>query len=459
MVDNCTFRLNKSSFLLSIGICIYRFLLDIIYINLIVPKYQYAGFTDQHNIISFAISWILAIASIPLILTVIHNIEKRISNFIISIIYFISFIPFTTLIYANEFEEGYIIGNAIYWIILIIWQNYFQKKKINPIKIVRNIKWTNLTIYLITIISIGTVCYISFRYTGFRVNFNFDIIYELRAENSLYQLPTILQYFFSWTTAINSILLAYCIIQKRNIWAISIFVVQMLSFGINGSKTTFFTAILTILICEFYSNKHVKSLKYILVYGLVSIFIIVILQKILTNSTFLSDVFLRRGMFVPVELGSSYFDFFSNHEPDYFRGSFLRHLGFETPYPDLQRTIAEIYYNSAANANNGLISDAITNMGYIGILIMPFILTLILHMLDCCTYKLDIRIMFVTSVYLSSELSNTFLSRTLLSHGLLAVMLVSLLLKRDENTNIMENKTAEMSKSLIYKERLYNYTK
>ena len=260
-MDNYIFRFYRSSLLMSIGICIYRIFLDIIYVNLIVPRYQYAGFTDQHNMISFVISWFLIIASIPFILNIINNIEKRISNFIISIIYLISYIPFTTLTYANKFEEEYIIGNIIYWIVLLIGQGYFLKKKIYPIKIIKNIKWIDWIIYFITIISIGIVCYISFRYTGFRLNFNFDIIYELRAEANLYQLPTVFRYLFSWTTAINSILLGYCIIRKKYIWAISIFMVQMFSFGINGSKTTFFITILTVLLNNLV-KKCLEALKF-----------------------------------------------------------------------------------------------------------------------------------------------------------------------------------------------------
>ena len=69
--------------------------------------------------------------------------------------------------------------------------------------------------------------------------------------------------------------------------------------------------------------------------------------------------------------------------------------------------IGRIYYHDGLNANNGLFSDAYSNMGFIGLLVMPFILLLLIRMLDKFSYGLDYRLPLVISIQFALAFLNT----------------------------------------------------
>ena len=263
MTNEIILKIRKDSFKLIGGICLYRIILDIIYLYLIVPQYGYVGFVDQSSLSRCFFSWTVVLASLPCILGVLHNIQDRISNIIVAILYFASYIPFTSWIYAGKWDGRYVFCNIIFWSILTLGQNLLQKRNIYPVRIARgNIKWNNQALFFIGILSACIVFYISYRYTGFRLNFDLNSVYDLRSNARSFALPTLLQYLFSWTTVINSILLGYCILRKKYLLSSIIFLVQMLSFGINGMKTTFFMTIATVILCCFVRKNEISPLKF-----------------------------------------------------------------------------------------------------------------------------------------------------------------------------------------------------
>lgn len=139
---------------------------------------------------------------------------------------------------------------------------------------------------------------------------------------------------------------------------------------------------------------------------------------------------------MPAYIQYCFFDFFTSHTPDFFRQSFLRFFGFTSPYPNLAYMIGNIYLKqSNLSANNGLISDAVANMGYLGIFIMPICLGFVLKLLDNASEKLDVRLYIALALYTSIMLTNSFLFTVLLTHGLLVVILLLKSMERDYVSN------------------------
>ncbi len=137
-------------------------------------------------------------------------------------------------------------------------------------------------------------------------------------------------------------------------------------------------------------------------------------------------------MFVPIKISEHYFDFFSQNTPDYFRQSFLRLFGFESPYPSITYYISQIYEGSSSNSNNGLIADAMTNLGYIGIIVFPILLCIIFRLLDNSSVNIDSHIGLLSAIFVAMELSNTFLMRVLFTHGLIVLIIVMRLFEKED---------------------------
>ncbi len=430
-------KLNVDTLKIIAYICINRILLDICYFGIIVPNFKYMGFVDKRVSFNFVISWIILFCSIPFILKIILDIKNRISNLIICTIYFISYIPFSTCIYSGIFTYKYIICNCIYWITLLTMQIIFNKIKINSRNVIIKFKKVNINdkiILFIGIISLVLILYISIRYTGFRINIDLNNVYDLRLEARSYNLPTIINYLFSWSKIINPIFLGYSILNKKYILSIVFFLTQIVSFGIDGLKLTLMITLITVFICFFYKKTSVYYLKKYIGIGLIFILILSLLEKVIFNTFEIIDFIIRRILFIPNYLNYYYFDFFQYNIPDYFRGSFLRHFGIETPYPQLGNIIGEIYYSSPQmNCNDGLIADAITNFGIIGIFIMPVILTLLLRVLDLCTINIDSRVLFSSSIYTAYIFVSSFSLTVLLTHGYIIMCILLLFMKKNND--------------------------
>jgi len=221
--------------------------------------------------------------------------------------------------------------------------------------------------------------------------------------------------------------------KKRFLIAGLFFVTQILSFSIDGLKSTLFMAVVALVIM-WMPQFSLVGLKKLVLAGFCGISIVSVIQYIQTGNYNISDMIIRRIMFIPNLLSSYYFDFFMTHAPDYFRSSFMRQLGFVSPYEDkIGRIIGAYYLNSpTTNCNNGLVADAITNMGLIGILVMPLILILTFRILDKRVAGLDHRIYIASALYLSSVFLNTFYFTILLTHGLIILGIILGLLDRGE---------------------------
>ena len=279
------------------------------------------------------------------------------------------------------------------------------------------------------------VIFVSGRYAHFRLNFNLNIVYALRMEARLFQMPTILKYFYSWSRFCIPIFMAYFIRRKKYAYASICFLIQMLSFGVEGAKTVFFTTIFVAII-GFLPNIDFKQINRWILIGtsLITGIGIIIYKTLKLDMVF--SLFVRRIMLLPIQLSENYYDFFMHNPPDYFRASFLRFLGFTTPYPNLPRIIGSVYYNAPnMNANNGLFADAISNLGLLGVVIMPFVLMFTLELLDQSAKGLDTRIYISAALYLALTLNDTFFFTVLITHGLLLIIIILALMKREEDFN------------------------
>lgn len=428
-------RLGKRQ--LSIGLLLflilYRVGLDYIYQQIISPHYRYAGLFDASTAELKLISWGMLLVSFFFTKKIVTNNEEKLSYELLWFLYLLAFVPFTTMTGCGVFDTRFILCNSLYWLFLFFFCNALWKKgKRISIKEKRNKVSSSAVFQGIALLSVLVILYVSGRYAGFRIILDLDDVYDYRAEAKLNSLPTILVYLFSWTRLLNIVLIAFFIQKKKIIWVVLLVVAQVLSFGYNGMKATLFATVLVIVLSMF-TQLQIKSFNYWLLILLIALEIICILQYRIFRGYSLSSLFLRRSMFLPVQISSFYVDFFSNNTPDFFRASFLRFVGFKTPYPNLAKIIAGIYLNRPnMNSNNGLISDAFTNFGSAGIIIMPFLLSLLFHVMDSLTRDLDLSVLAPITFVLASSFINSFVLTILLTHGLGVVLLLFYFVNSDK---------------------------
>lgn len=408
----------------------YRIFLDALYRHFISTTYRYVGFHDNFGALSFVLSiFLLAVASMSAYKF--YRDKKRFSSVIMLLLFFLSFIPFTSMVAFNAVDGKFTLCNTFYWLWLFWLCSRKKRWKIPALGIKKRLMGET-AIQIITVLSIAIVLFVSGYYAHFRINFNLDLVYDLREEAKLNSLPTILVYLFSWTKLVNVVLIAYFLRKKKYIWSAVLVAAQLLSFGYDGMKSTLFSTLIVIPIC-FIPKSSLRHFNKWIVFSLSFFVVMAAILYFQFRSTVLTSMFVRRVMYLPVLLSSCFVDFFSTHTPDFFRASFLRHFGFSTPYPGVAKMIAGIYFNRPnMNANNGMIADAFTNLGYLGIIVMPMILSFVLQIIDAVSADYDPRLYIALSIPIASSLINSFILTILLTHGLLVVMVIFSFMRRDE---------------------------
>lgn len=415
---------------------LFRLLLDYCYFNIIVPQFSYVGFVDNSSNVNCFVSWIAMIMSFPFIIRL-YLKEFCCSNFIIILLYLFAYVPFTSCIFAGIFNYTFIFLNLVYWFALLFYSNVLRDRKstvkINFIN--ESIKINKVLAYVIVIFEILLVIYISWRYTGMNLNFDLSKVYDLRLAARKFDMPIVVIYLFSWSKVILALFFAYSLSKKKYYLSLCLCVIQMINFGIDGSKGTFF--MIFVILTLFFVMKDNVNLYKVCNIGLLMILISAIFEHILLGSYSIASLFIRRNMYSINQISSIYYDFFSINELDYFRSSFLKYFGITSPYSEgISMMIGRIYYHDGLNANNGLFSDAYSNMGFIGLLIMPFILLLLIRMLDKFSYGLDYRLPLVISIQFALAFLNTNLMTVALTHGFLVSCIVLGLLPRNNSLDM-----------------------
>lgn len=431
-------------------LCAYRVLLEFVYVYGVAVVYFHVGFVATFNISSNIVSWVLYIIFAVILILINKNGQTTFSKMVVYALFLLIYAPFSVLISNGMYGYKFVMANSLYWFILLIALSVASAIRFRTSPSFGSFCFNReRIIYLIGGVSVFLVLFISWRYTGFRINTSIQNVYELRSEAASFNFPTVIKYMFGWTRIINSVCLCISLIRRRYVWASVFFIGQAMSFGIDGMKSSMFIMFLNIGIYLIYRMRFVNNPYILLASGFNIVSILSILEMVVLKSTWIVYLVFYRMEMLPVQISSYFYDFFTNNEPDYFRTSFLRFFGIRSPYERINYMISGIYGGDySLSANNGLLSDAITNMGFVGIVLMPIILVLFLRFVDWCSQSICDYLITTIGIYYACTISNLFFFTSLLTGGWL--LAVALILFIDKSKEDMFDKRSSFGGKILY---------
>ena len=372
-------------------------------------KFDY--FTICPNISSgFTIlfSWIVLFTTLPAVFKLFKN--QTISSQIIIVLYFISFIPSSVLLeYSYNYLEFSILI-SIYWILFLHLGalDYSVNIKIKHAQ-------TPVLLYIILAVTGFVILYVSYKYTGFRIQMSLIDVYDIRFESRNYDFPTAFTYILASSGTVLSLGFLYFLIKKKYFFAACIIILFVIDFGIGGHKSVIFKLFVSILGYILYKKERVKYFPIF--------FIALAITSLIIPS--IGSLFGFRVLMLPASIHYAYYEFFNIHELDFLREGILSSFGLDTPYKDGIMYIIGEYTTGdlAIAANNGLFSDAYMNFGYFGVVLYPFILTLFLKIVDRITEGVDFKLLFGLIFSFASCLNSATFTVSLLTGGLLLSLL------------------------------------
>lgn len=388
------------------------FILENRYYNFVHKYYFYHHFTYEFVLSKFIFSKFLFLISILFLLL-------KQSKFIYSLSILLNlFVLIPNLILYQYTDYPITIIFLILLFLLLLPINFFKRREFKFAIIKENNKLIILTIAFIIFLIPFFIEY-GFKF-DFRV-FSFGkIIYKIR-ENLDNSGNIFTAYLYSpLRLFILPCVLILSLIKRKWISFILASMAIIYLYMIFPQKSTFFALFITIAF--FFYRDYFKKINFILI----SIMFILITCIILSegfNYNLPESLLIRRTFFIPALLNDAYFTLFKNNYLFLSHSILSPFIGY--PY-DVKPAIwvAEIFFKTQMNANNGIISDGYKNFGIIGAIIFVFIAAYILKFID----KLNISSRFFGIFFLILRLFiGSALLTGLLTHGILVAILISFL--------------------------------
>ena len=408
------------------GVCLflYKLLVDLIYLFYIGPTFNYGIKVNALNIIS---SYLYMGIYIIFIYCFIKNIAA--STFIFIITSMIYLIPITTYCSLGSGSSGLLFWTILYWTIfstLQITVPVIAFKKTDLSDRVRSF----FMHFLLIGTSIFTI-YLSWKYTDFRVITNLLEVYDIRAEAADYNISTAFRYLQNFSTILIPMLMIFSFRQKKYVLVLWELFLLILNFSFAGHKTVLFMGVL-VLVGALLWRKEMVS--FILPGGIGLAMLGIIEEKIFTHAYIISFFFRRQG-YVLAQLSDEYYRYFGSNPTDLFRGTFLGKIGFGNPYNlSASYVIGNNYSTQIVRCNNGFLADVWSNLGVIGIVIMPFVLIVCFRLFDMAVEGIETRYIIGLAAYYAVVFSNSTWSTVLLTHGFLIMCVGFFMFPRNQNT-------------------------
>lgn len=415
-------KIVNSQLLLLFTIVFYRYFLEKQYVELTNPMFEYSGFVINAPAQQYRISWtLLGIFSILLL----PYLKKKdnFSTYFVILVFFYRLVPVTTIMGFVEQTQLMMLNQTLYWLFFLTIP-HFINLKVDFYKEYRNSIVNNDKLLYFVLGLFGVVVFfISAFYAKFRINLGLDNIYDLREEARTFDMPAPLLYLWAAAKNILPVFFVFFLLKNKHAMCVLIAFLILLDFSIDGLKAKIAYLILCVFLHFVYSQK-IRSYIGLIFMGLA---FVGLLESIVFDTQIVHFLITRRVLFEPGLLDTYYFDYISEHGPLYYARGAL----------PIQRVIGDLYFDSPdMNSNNGLFSDAYMNLGGLGCIVYPIILTVIIKFCDNLFKYANKELVFFACIVMTVTVGSAELTTSLLTHGLFFLFVILYLISKNNYRNL-----------------------
>lgn len=385
-----------------------RFFMDEVYALSISPVFDYARMVNESTNSSTSLSWLVLFVLTLFACPFISSSKDDFISSVVLVLFVIRVISFTSFIRFSPQPPLFVVYNVFYWCWFLLLLNSSAFSFSNGLKDKSN----HIIVNVCAIVAIISVVIVSGVYTGFRLQFSLEDVYEIREEARGYSVPFVLSYLTAATGNVIPVLVVYYIMRNNKWYVLALAFAGFLNFGIAGQKATLFKIIACVGMV-FIKNKNLRS-------GIVpfctAMLGLALGLYILFDNVAISWVVVRRMFYIPNVIDSMYFDYFSSRSPLFFDSDATGQLAFDIT--------TEYGGREGARSNNGLFTDAFQNLGVLGLVIMPVVLTILLKAFSQVLKRQPQSIAFFTAIVIATTLHGSLLTRCLFTHGFALLFVV-----------------------------------
>lgn len=418
---------------------LYKIILDLTYMFVISPIYDYAYMILDFSLGKYLLSWLYLV----LIAFLIPKGKEKISHLVLQLHAFIMIIPMLTIYALVDKQSDFMFAIMCCFIIEIIVINK-NKLVIRMPRIVNSQFLIKLIIYSCTIITYVSIIYAN----GIHLDaINFSKIYSIR-ENEVVPFG-FLGYLTSWQYRIFNPYMIVSSYLSNNKGTLKLFAfLQIVLYFITPRKEILFSVFLIIGVVfmlnklSFFKSSLIGLSVGIL--GTVSIFFVKI--------SVIPVSLVTRLLIEPAIIKFQHFEVFSHYDKLFFsEGLIGKILSINYPFDLPSGVIVFRYFNTGtSNSNTGYLANAFDNMGFLGMFIMTLVFILIMLIIDSLSVKLNKNYVFALVIYPMFLLNDGDLLTMLLTGGIGIFILILFLDQKSFDAESIKLKM-EQNKLIINK--------
>lgn len=397
-----------------LNICIYRILLDICfiyYVSDILLNSTYGNYYTQGKLKPeiFLMSWVLLLVSLKPSKKWFD--DNKASSIILIFLYYICFIPFSSMFGYACFDFWFSILNIIYWTCLFLFSGLLKQYPISQKQ-----AGAQASLVFVTIVILGAIIptlYFGYK-SHFRIDMNLNNAYDYRFSEETLSTFGFEPYLLGFSRLMIPTGITYSIINKKRILAVVLVFLAMLNYSYDGGKAILFISIAAIFVGFFYQPYLKRMVPLLLNLLLLGGFV----EYNMLGNDIIIRIVARRLFFIPNLINSAYYDYMQQQPPNLFR-HLLRFIGISSS-GGIAPIIGSTYFNADyMNANTGTIGDALWQFKSIGVIVMPIMIVFLLGFFNWTSKKVPERYLIIPCLMFAYYLNNSCFTTALFTHGLL----------------------------------------
>lgn len=373
-----------------------------VYLNiLMLPQYWVGEFgfdreINIDNIIFEIVSFILGLAIYIKYLKPGHPI-----SFAITVFFCLYVIPSNSCMVLSNYSALYYICINTFNL-LLLWflgkhvsgNNYgVQSYTHGDSSLDSNKKLQGIFRFLTIFTCLGIIVYVYFMRGSLSIDGIFtEDIYETRAkvaEMYLENTGGAIAYLMTFWKAFYSTMLIFGLynsLKNRRYFDILLCLYAfLLLFSFEMQKSIIFRPFIALFVFYLYKTRRVTKADLVFMYIYCGIYLVSFAEYLIAKDSFIYTLVIRRMAYMPQFLSHAYYDFFSTHDKiwltrDFFQLEKIVRLFYPGSYAHgAVVVISENCFPGIPSPNTGLFAEAFAQMGYLGIIVFPLLLSYLIN--------------------------------------------------------------------------------
>lgn len=275
--------------------------------------------------------------------------------------------------------------------------------------------------------------YLSIKGTSSLSSFSFIEVYGQRLEllEKSNSIGILFFYLSNWLGAVLiPFLLVVALVKKRHISTFLVIVLALVNFSMSSNKTNYMNLLLVlwgfILLQKFsrFLFSNLMAFSLIMIIFFLSFIDMINGLVIGDNYHFFSWIFFHRTFTNNGFLSAIYLDLMQNIDYGFYQDSFLGWMRLSSQEPIAVLAGKSFTEVEGVHANANIWADAYANLGYLGILLSAFFLTILLHIYDSLSKDKSQFVSVLLIFVQASVIANTSVYTAILSNGFLVLFVL-----------------------------------